>query len=139
MFSRAAFERVGGSCLTRAARLLRAGRASARALLRTLGRPLLRDERGSALIEFALIAPPFFLLLIGTLEVSMMFFASAVLEGATKEAARQIRTRSEEHTSELQSLMRISYAVFCLKKKNTQHHILMTINNTQLNKNNTNT
>src|SRR3546814_3151343 len=29
-------------------------------------------------------------------------------------------TRSEEHTSELQSLMRISYAVFCLKKKTTQ-------------------
>src|SRR3546814_1159012 len=28
--------------------------------------------------------------------------------------------RSEEHTSELQSLMRISYAVFCLKKKNTE-------------------
>src|SRR3546814_1045854 len=34
------------------------------------------------------------------------------------------RDRSEEHTSELQSLMRISYAVFCLKKKKTQ------INNT---------
>src|SRR3546814_3931647 len=31
----------------------------------------------------------------------------------------QERLRSEEHTSELQSLMRISYAVFCLKKKNT--------------------
>src|SRR3546814_7822860 len=30
--------------------------------------------------------------------------------------------RSEEHTSELQSLMRISYAVFCLKNKQTQHH-----------------
>src|SRR3546814_9282089 len=30
-----------------------------------------------------------------------------------------LRFRSEEHTSELQSLMRISYAVFCLKKKNT--------------------
>src|SRR3546814_5160960 len=30
-------------------------------------------------------------------------------------------SRSEEHTSELQSLMRISYAVFCLKKKNTKH------------------
>src|SRR3546814_8993716 len=29
--------------------------------------------------------------------------------------------RSEEHTSELQSLMRISYAVFCLKKKNKKH------------------
>src|SRR3546814_6311415 len=36
--------------------------------------------------------------------------------GATRH--RRVR-RSEEHTSELQSLMRISYAVFCLKKKNT--------------------
>src|SRR3546814_7135521 len=33
-------------------------------------------------------------------------------------AADAVATRSEEHTSELQSLMRISYAVFCLKKKN---------------------
>src|SRR3546814_5469728 len=32
------------------------------------------------------------------------------------------RCRSEEHTSELQSLMRISYAVFCLKKKTTQYY-----------------
>src|SRR3546814_7862984 len=32
--------------------------------------------------------------------------------------------RSEEHTSELQSLMRISYAVFCLKKKNKRQHNL---------------
>src|SRR3546814_1512226 len=31
------------------------------------------------------------------------------------------RRRSEEHTSELQSLMRISYAVFCLQKKNKAH------------------
>src|SRR3546814_4172476 len=31
--------------------------------------------------------------------------------------SRLVRPRSEEHTSELQSLMRISYAVFCLKKK----------------------
>src|SRR3546814_8190159 len=34
------------------------------------------------------------------------------------EALETIDSRSEEHTSELQSLMRISYAVFCLKKKN---------------------
>src|SRR3546814_6066010 len=33
--------------------------------------------------------------------------------------APSVSRRSEEHTSELQSLMRISYAVFCLKKKNT--------------------
>src|SRR3546814_2857506 len=32
--------------------------------------------------------------------------------------------RSEEHTSELQSLMRISYAVFCLKKKQTKNNII---------------
>src|SRR3546814_1816796 len=33
-----------------------------------------------------------------------------------------LQQRSEEHTSELQSLMRISYAVFCLKKKNRTNH-----------------
>src|SRR3546814_7444516 len=37
----------------------------------------------------------------------------------TAQGFRVVGTRSEEHTSELQSLMRISYAVFCLKKKNT--------------------
>src|SRR3546814_945518 len=37
-----------------------------------------------------------------------------------REKERRIGARSEEHTSELQSLMRISYAVFCLKKKQTQ-------------------
>src|SRR3546814_2344959 len=37
----------------------------------------------------------------------------------------QSRDRSEEHTSELQSLMRISYAVFCLKKKTTNHQLLL--------------
>src|SRR3546814_1510882 len=41
-----------------------------------------------------------------------------VLEN-TLQAMRRRAVRSEEHTSELQSLMRISYAVFCLKKKTT--------------------
>src|SRR3546814_10838028 len=36
--------------------------------------------------------------------------------------------RSEEHTSELQSLMRISYAVFCLKKKNTPQNTSSSVN-----------
>src|SRR3546814_7640371 len=40
------------------------------------------------------------------------------LHAAASKSARA-RGRSEEHTSELQSLMRISYAVFCLKKKKT--------------------
>src|SRR3546814_1489685 len=34
-----------------------------------------------------------------------------------------VEIRSDEHTSELQSLMRSSYAIFCLKKKTTQTHI----------------
>src|SRR3546814_10320828 len=37
---------------------------------------------------------------------------------AVVKTPEEALTRSEEHTSELQSLMRISYAVFCLKKKN---------------------
>src|SRR3546814_6916338 len=43
---------------------------------------------------------------------------SLVFAGAAS-AAQSFSQRSEEHTSELQSLMRISYAVFCLKKKKT--------------------
>src|SRR3546814_6956106 len=46
---------------------------------------------------------------------------AAELAGDTTEAAARAE-RSEEHTSELQSLMRISYAVFCLKKKNYTRH-----------------
>src|SRR3546814_1607200 len=40
---------------------------------------------------------------------------------------RMTNTRSEEHTSELQSLMRISYAVFCLKKKTQNTHKTITL------------
>src|SRR3546814_1540884 len=44
-------------------------------------------------------------------------------QAADRRVAAGLRIgRSEEHTSELQSLMRISYAVFCLKKKNTKIH-----------------
>src|SRR3546814_2680667 len=44
-----------------------------------------------------------------------------IIDARVEEAAREgavFALRSEEHTSELQSLMRISYAVFCLKKRN---------------------
>src|SRR3546814_2196194 len=40
------------------------------------------------------------------------------LVGRSESCSPGLRTRSEEHTTELQSLMRISYAVFCLKQKN---------------------
>src|SRR3546814_6629595 len=47
-----------------------------------------------------------------------------VMPGIDMHQGKRKPTRSEEHTSELQSLMRISYAVFCLKKKTkkTQHN-----------------
>src|SRR3546814_4886579 len=47
---------------------------------------------------------------------------------ADERFANQENQRSEEHTSELQSLMRISYAVFCLKKKKKKKYIQSTIN-----------
>src|SRR3546814_6837445 len=56
------------------------------------------------------------------LELPILAAARADLE---KTGARVIVPRSEEHTSELQSLMRISYAVSCLKNK-TIHQILTT-------------
>src|SRR3546814_4876979 len=54
----------------------------------------------------------------------------AVLQRAVGEARRALlcdQRRSEEHTSELQSLMRISYAVFCLKKKKINNNAYITI------------
>src|SRR3546814_7815497 len=56
--------------------------------------------------------------------------AAMLHDGTVRSMSR--RTRSEEHTSELQSLMRISYAVCCLKKKNvnTQEplsHIIISV------------
>src|SRR3546814_1547198 len=78
-------------------------------------------------------------LVIGASVFTVSAFAQANLGGAVRgdagvhagvaapgamHAADQAtaQTRSEEHTSELQSLMRTSYAVFCLKKKKTQNH-----------------
>src|SRR3546814_6704088 len=49
--------------------------------------------------------------------------APDVMRGAFDEAHREWLLRSEEHTSELQSLMRISYAVFCLKKKTKENSL----------------
>src|SRR3546814_4129050 len=47
--------------------------------------------------------------------------ASAAQDSRFEIAQSENQVRSEEHTSELQSLMRISYAVFCLKKKKTKN------------------
>src|SRR3546814_1592783 len=47
---------------------------------------------------------------------------------APRRHGRRSQDRSEEHTSELQSLMRISYAVFCLQKKKKNHTTTIRIN-----------
>jgi Flp pilus assembly protein TadG len=55
-------------------------------------RRLLRDERGSIMIEFALVGPMFLLMMLGILELSLMMFSQAVLDGAARAAARTVRT-----------------------------------------------
>src|SRR3546814_8333319 len=50
-------------------------------------------------------------------EVERLDAVGALVDRQDAGVAVVLRGRSEEHTSELQSLMRISYAVFCLKKK----------------------
>src|SRR3546814_9772712 len=46
-----------------------------------------------------------------------------MVRGSSRSSRTMATSRSEEHTSELQSLMRISYAVFCLKKKTQTNHL----------------
>src|SRR3546814_8490913 len=57
-----------------------------------------------------------------TVEAAVRFvdWANARTSTTADDVQRYLQCRSEEHTSELQSLMRISYAVFCLKKKTHQ-------------------
>jgi Flp pilus assembly protein TadG len=62
--------------------------ASVRKIFRRFG----RNRRGSAVVEFALVAPLFFALLFAIIETAIMFFASQVLETVTQESARQIMT-----------------------------------------------
>lgn len=58
------------------------------AILRSVGR-LRRDERGNALTEFAIVAPVFLTLLLGTFDIGQMVYAKSVLNGAVEQAARK--------------------------------------------------
>src|SRR3546814_8395045 len=71
---------------------------------------LTRAVRGGAVAARAALSEP----REGTILSVIHAFAEALQHD---HGHRDIGSRSEEHTSELQSLMRISYAVFCLKKK----------------------
>src|SRR3546814_1780556 len=91
------------------------------------GTPFLRPE-----VDFHAFAPE--IILVGTIVVVLLadlftpeggraILPSLAGIGLLASLVPILTLRSEEHTSELQSLMRISYAVFCLKKKNTSYVI----------------
>jgi len=65
--------------------------ASTVSLRSLLGR-FRRNRRGSAVVQFALVAPMFFALLFAIIETALMFFASQVLETITQNSARMILT-----------------------------------------------
>src|SRR3546814_3099018 len=65
----------------------------------------------------ALLSVPMLLILWNTGAILLLVGQNATLAALAQDY------RSEEHTSELQSLMRISYAVFCLQKKNTRSRL----------------
>src|SRR3546814_1845702 len=64
---------------------------------------------------------PSFLSAISKLDFVRVLGSKNKFETIVCSSGLKMAPRSEEHTSELQSLMRISYAVFCLKNKNNQH------------------
>jgi Flp pilus assembly protein TadG len=62
-------------------------------------RRLRRDRRGSAAVEFALVAPVFFALLFAIIETAIVFFAGQVLETVTQDSARLIMTGQAQTAS----------------------------------------
>ena len=69
------------------------------AATRNILRRFRRNRRGSAAVEFALVAPLFFGLLFAIIELAMVFFASQVLETATQDSARVIMTGQAQNAS----------------------------------------
>ncbi|BAE52554.1 TadE/TadG family type IV pilus assembly protein [Paramagnetospirillum magneticum] len=62
-----------------------------RALLHMLG-ILKRDRRGSVTLEYSILLLPALMILFGTFEMGMVIFENSVVEGATRDAARRLRT-----------------------------------------------
>src|SRR3546814_8516939 len=87
---------------------------------------VLTDYRGSKLVYHTGGWPGMVsrLTLVPGKELGMVVLTSAEVGSAFNAITMRVLDRSEEHTSELQSLMRISYAVFCLKKKNLLYHLM---------------
>jgi len=73
--------------------------AASIAAARSIFRRFRRSRRGSAAVEFALVAPVFFALLFAIVETALMFFASQVLETITQDSARMIETGQAQSAS----------------------------------------
>lgn len=71
-------------------------------------RSFARDERGATLVEFGLIAAPFFFLIFGLLEVCLVFIMSTVLEHAVAEASRPLRTGESQDAGVNKEQFRLS-------------------------------
>jgi len=71
-----------------------------------------RNRGGSAIVEFALVAPMFFALLFAIIETALMFFASQVLETVTQDSARQIMTGQAQNAGFTQAQFK---SVVCSK------------------------
>lgn len=68
-------------------------------MARGLARRFRHNRKGSAAVEFAMVAPFFFALLFAIIEVAMIFFASQILETAVQDASRLILTRQAQNAS----------------------------------------
>src|SRR3546814_3252443 len=85
-----------------------------------------RLRAGNTTRNHRVVQPDVLAVIIAHIDVVVMRLHRVAGEGAARGRAHRREPgrcrRSEEHTSELQSLMRISYAVFCLKKKTKIRH-----------------
>ena len=87
--------------------------AGSTATLRKTLRRFRRNRRGSAAVEFALVAPVFFALLFAIIETAIVFFAGQLLETVTQDSARMIMTGQAQTTGYSQSDFKTS--VVCPK------------------------
>ena len=71
--------------------------------IRTALRRFRRNRRGSAAVEFALVAPVFFALLFAIIETAIVFFAGQVLETVTQDSARMIMTGQAQNAAYTQA------------------------------------
>jgi Flp pilus assembly protein TadG len=87
--------------------------AGSTATVRKTLRRFCRNRRGSAAVEFALVAPVFFALLFAIIETAIVFFAGQVLETVTQDSARMIMTGQAQTTGYSQSSFKTD--VVCAK------------------------